>query len=147
MKTEDKAILDELFSETEQQVILTWICENIKDYIWDDIRTVIANDSYKFNRNAIVGEIETQLRKAKVITPQKTATDIKGLNLFFEGLDELDIVDEPISDIYDSYVEVCKNNKTPHLSKKLFGAEIRKRFDLNVRVTTRDGKSVRIYTK
>ena len=147
MNAEDKVILDELFSETEQQVILTWICENIKDHIWDDIRTSIASDSYKFNRNAIVGEIETQLRKAKIITPQKTTTDIKGLNLFFEGLDELDIVNESISDIYDSYVEVCKQNKKPHLSKKLFGAEIRKRFDLNVRVTTRDGKSVRIYTR
>ena len=147
MNAEDKVILDELFSEQEQQVILTWICENIKDYIWDDIRTVIANDSYKFNKNAIVGEIENQLKKAKIISPQKTVTDVKGLNLFFEGLDELDIVNEPISYIYDSYVEVCKNNKTPHLSKKMFGAEIRKRFNLNVMVTTRDGKSVRIYTK
>lgn len=147
LDNQDQKRLNELFSEDEQEIIIEWLCDNIKAYIWDDVRTLIANESIKFNRNSVRTEIETQLRKAKVITTRKSENDIQGLNLFFEHVEALDVINEPISQVYDYYKKFCTENKASCLSKKLFGMEIRKHFGLDVMVTTRDGKSTRVYVK
>ena len=120
----DQKKLNELFSEDEQDLIMDWLCGIIKDYIWDDIRMLVANESIKFNRNSVRSEIETQLRKAKVITTRKSGDDIKGLNLFFEHVEALDVINEPISQVYDYYKKFCTEHQTSHLSKKLFGMGI-----------------------
>lgn len=143
----DQKKLNELFSEEERELIITWLCDNVKNYIWDDIRMLVANESIKFNRTSIRSEIETQLRKAKVITTRKSENDVSGLNMFFEHVEDLDVINEPISQVYDYYKKFCVENKTSYVSKKLFGMELRKRFNLDVMVTTRDGKSTRVYVK
>lgn len=144
---QDKKKLNELFTEDEQELIIDWLCSNIKSYIWDDVRMLVANESIKFNRTSICTEIETQLRKAKVITARKSGDDIKGLNAFFEHMDALDIIGESVSDVYNYYEKFCNENKMSRVSKKLFGIELRKEFGLDVVVTTRDNKSTRIYIK
>ena len=144
---DDKKQLNELFTKEEQEIVLDWICSNIKSYLWDDIKAMIANESYKYNKNSVRTEVEHQLKKANVITARKSENQIAGFNLFIEGLDELDIVNESVSNVYESYLDTCRQNKVSHLSKKLFGAELRKHFGLDVMVTTRDGKSTRIYVK
>ena len=144
---QDKKRLNELFTEDEQELIIDWLCSNIKSYIWDDIRMLVANESIKFNRTLIRSELETQLRKAKVITARKSEDDINGLNMFFEHVEDLDVINEPISQVYDYYKKFCVENKTSYVSKKLFGIEIRKQFNLDVMVTTRENKSVRVYVK
>lgn len=144
---QDKKRLNELFTEDEQELIIDWLCSNIKSYIWDDIRMLVANESIKFNRTLIRSELETQLRKAKVITARKSEDDIHGLNMFFEHVEDLDVINEPISQVYDYYKKFCVENKTSYVSKKLFGIEIRKQFNLDVMVTTRENKSVRVYVK
>ena len=144
---QDKKKLNELFTEDEQELIIDWLCSCIKSYIWDDIRMLVSNESIKFNRTSIRTEIETQLRKAKVITARKSEDDVSGLNMFFEHVEDLDVINEPISQVYDYYKKFCVENQTSYVSKKLFGMEIRKQFNLDVMVTTRENKSVRVYVK
>ena len=58
-----------------------------------------------------------------------------------------DIENHYVALTYDLYVDFCKKHNVKPASKQNFGSSVRSFYNVTSKVTTVDGKSVRIYTK
>jgi putative DNA primase/helicase len=64
---------------------------------------------------------------------------------FFEELDEADYLHEPIKVVYQKYSSFCFGNNLNPMSAIEFQKQMKKQFDLTVKVVGDKGKKVRIY--
>lgn len=64
---------------------------------------------------------------------------------FFETIP--DMQNHYVALTYDMYVDFCKQQNAKPLSKQAFGLSVRSFYNVTSKVTTVEGKSVRIYTK
>lgn len=64
---------------------------------------------------------------------------------FFEDLDEADYMNEPIKMVYQKYVAFCLGNNLNAMSAIEFQKQMKKQFDVVVRVITNNGKKERVY--
>lgn len=77
---------------------------------------------------------------------EKTVNNIDKITLdFFETIP--DMQNHYVALTYDMYVDFCKQNNAIPLTKQSFGTSVKNYYDVTSKVTTVDGKSVRIYTK
>ena len=77
---------------------------------------------------------------------EKTANNIDKITLdFFETIP--DMQNHYVALTYDMYVDFCKQNNAIPLTKQAFGTSVKNYYDVTSKVTTVDGKSVRIYTR
>ena len=65
---------------------------------------------------------------------------------FFEEMDEVDYVNEPIKTIYQRYSAFCMVNNLKPMSAIDFQKQMKKQFDLVIKTIEMDGKKVRVYT-
>ena len=65
---------------------------------------------------------------------------------FFDELDESDYLNEPIKVVYQRYSTFCLGNNLQPISSIEFQKQIKKQFDLVVKVVTVKGKKVRVYS-
>lgn len=65
---------------------------------------------------------------------------------FFEELDEIDYLNEPIKLIYQKYSAFCMANNLQPMSAIEFQKQMKKEFDVVVKTVEKDGKKVRVYT-
>lgn len=77
---------------------------------------------------------------------EKTVNNIDKTTLdFFETIP--DMQNHYVALTYDMYVDFCKQQNAKPLSKQAFGTSVKNYYDVKSKVTTVEGKSVRIYTK
>lgn len=82
----------------------------------------------------------------KEVLHERVANDIDEITLkFFETIP--DIQNYFVATTYEMYKEFCKSHKARPISKQAFGSSVRDYYDVRSKVTTFDGKSVRIYTR
>lgn len=66
---------------------------------------------------------------------------------FFEELDEADYLHEPIKVVYQKYSSFCFGNNLNPMSAIEFQKQMKKQFDLTVKVVGDKGKKIRVYDK
>lgn len=77
---------------------------------------------------------------------EKTVNNIDKITLdFFETIP--DMQNHYVALTYDMYVDFCKQQNAIPLTKQAFGTSVKNYYDVKSKVTTVEGKSVRIYTK
>ena len=64
---------------------------------------------------------------------------------FFEDLDESDYINEPIKAVYQKYSSFCFSNNLQAMSAIEFQKQMRRQYQLAVKVVTIDGKKWRVY--
>lgn len=67
--------------------------------------------------------------------------------MFFQDLQESEYLNQPIKDVYQTYVEYCYRNGLQEVSNIQFGKEIKKRYDLQSVTRRVNGESTRIYRR
>ena len=67
------------------------------------------------------------------------------INLFYDELDEVDYLNEPIKSVYQRYSTFCLSNNLQALSAIEFSNQMKKHFNLVVRTVEQDGKRCRVY--
>lgn len=147
MNAEDKEILNELFDEDEQAALESYITEILNIQVTATIKDYIAKEVNRFCKNAISTEVETQLKQAKVVTALKGIDNIASVTDFLDDLDIDEILGEPVNEVYLAYRHFSIGKKIEPVSQKLFTSEVRRKLQITSKVTTRDGKSVRVYTR
>lgn len=77
---------------------------------------------------------------------ERLANDIDEITLkFFETIP--DMQNHFVTATYEAYVDFCKAHKVKPVSKQAFGSSVRDYYNVGSKVTTFDGKSVRVYTR
>lgn len=77
---------------------------------------------------------------------ENVTKDIDELTLkFFETIP--DMQNHFVTATYEEYEDFCKTKKVKPMSKQAFGSSVRSYYNVGSKVTTFDGKSVRIYTR
>lgn len=69
------------------------------------------------------------------------------IKLFFKGISESEIVNEPTNEVYKIYNEFCLANTFTPMSNIEFSKQIKKQFDLEIVNKTIKGKKYRIFIK
>ena len=64
---------------------------------------------------------------------------------FFETIP--DIQNHFVATTYEMYEDFCKSHKVTPMTKQAFGLNVRNYYNVKSKVTTFDGKSVRVYTR
>ena len=67
--------------------------------------------------------------------------------LFFQDIEEEDVVGKQTKHVYQKYAEFCISNSYQQLSNIEFSKQVKKFFDCNIEVTRENGKSVRVFKK
>lgn len=147
MNAEDREIIETLFDEDERAALEAFIVAIINEHMSGTVKDYIAKDVNSFCKNAISTEVESQLKKAKVVTALKGIDDVTSVTDFLNSMDIEEIVGESVNDVYLAYRHFSIGKKIQPVSKKMFTGEVRRKLHVDSRVTTRDGKSVRIYTR
>ena len=64
---------------------------------------------------------------------------------FFEEIDEVDYLNEPIKYVYKQYTTFCLSNNLQAMSALEFQRQMKKQFNLVIKNIEKDGKKVRVY--
>jgi len=64
---------------------------------------------------------------------------------FFEELDEVDYMNEPIKFVYQKYSAFCMRNNLQPMSAIEFQKQMKRQFDLTIKTVEQDKKKVRVY--
>ena len=64
---------------------------------------------------------------------------------FFEELDEVDYLNEPIKVVYQKYCTFCLSNNLQSMSAIEFQKQMKRQFDLVVKTVEHDSKKIRVY--
>lgn len=67
--------------------------------------------------------------------------------LFFQELQESDVVGSVTKHLYQKYAEFCISNSYQQLSNIEFSKQVKKFYDCEIKVTTVNGKTSRIFYK
>lgn len=67
--------------------------------------------------------------------------------LFFQDIDEGDVLGRQTKFVYQRYAEFCLSNSYQQLSNIEFSKQVKKFFDCEIEVTRENGKSVRVFRK
>ena len=67
--------------------------------------------------------------------------------LFFQDIEEEDVVGKQTKHVYQKYAEFCISNCYQQLSNIEFSKQVKKYFDCTIEVTREGGKSVRVFVK
>ena len=67
--------------------------------------------------------------------------------LFFQEITEADVLGKPTKYVYQKYAEFCLSNSFQQLSNIEFSKQVKKFYNCEIKVSSVNGKSSRVFTK
>lgn len=115
---------------------------------------LISQDSMEYLALLGIEGLKRILKNNAFTTSEKVKKSIEEyeesnnpIKLFFKGITEKEVVNEPTNEIYKMYNEFCLANTFTPMSNIEFSKQIKKQFDLEIVNRTVKGKKYRIFVK
>ena len=115
---------------------------------------LISQDSMEYLALLGIEGLKRILKNNAFTTSEKVEKSIEEyeesnnpIKLFFKGITEKEVVNEPTNEVYKMYNEFCLANTFTPMSNIEFSKQIKKQFDLEIVNRTVKGKKYRIFVK